>query len=41
MIEGRSNGNPTLEDAYRAFEITLAGQDALEQNRVVDLTNRF
>ena len=41
MIEGRSNGSPTLDDAYRAFQITLAGQEALEQNRVVDLTNRF
>ncbi len=37
MIEGREEGNPTMEDAYRAFQITLAGKKALEENRVIAL----
>lgn len=35
MIEGRSEGSPTLEDAYKAFRIALRGWQALREGTVL------
>ena len=41
MIEGKSDGSPTLEDAYRAFRIALLGWHACEQNTVLPVPEEF
>ena len=35
MIEGRSEGSPTLDDAYKAFRIALIGWKALREGTVL------
>ena len=37
MIEGKGEANPTLDEAYEAFRITLAGKRALEERRIISL----
>lgn len=38
MIEGRSQGNPTLEDAFKALAVVLAGDRSIREGRTIDLT---
>ncbi len=37
MIEGKGEPSPTLDEAYEAFRITLAGKQALEEGRTLSL----
>ena len=41
MIEGKEGPNPTLDEAYEAFRIVLAGTKALKENRVVSMSEEL
>ena len=41
MIEGKEEPNPTLDEAYEAFRIVLAGTKALKENRVVSMSEEL
>ena len=41
MIEGKTEGSPTLEDAYRAFRIALLGWRACREGRELPVPEKF
>ncbi|MGI5893253.1 MAG: Gfo/Idh/MocA family protein [Candidatus Merdivicinus sp.] len=41
MIDGKSEGSPTLEDAYRAFRIVLLGWRAIQQGTMLQVPSKF
>ena len=41
MIETGEDGNPSFEEAFEAFMISLIGNEAMKQNKVIELDYKW